>query len=72
MKTQAYLELQRVRKLSAFDIIGATSARKLNQYAKRYTFADGSSLTFHKGAFAISRNASGLGDCVSQVNVNTF
>ena len=72
MQTQAYLELQRVRKLSAFNIIGAARARKLNQHAKRYTFADGSSLTFHKSAFAISRNANGLGDCVSQVNVTTF
>ena len=72
MQTQAYLELQRVRKLSAFNIIGAARARKLNQHAKRYAFGDGSSLDFHKKGFAISRRADGACDCIAKTQVNTF
>ena len=72
MTTQAYLELQRVRKASAFNITGAMSARKLNQYAKRYSFDDGSSLTFYANAFAISRDALGLADCITKTQVTAF
>ena len=67
----AYLELQAIRKLAAFCIIGATQ-RKLNQYAREYTFADGSILLIKRGKGESYIAKGEKCDCVSILRVNSF
>lgn len=70
--TLAYLELQDIRKLAAFSIVGA-NIRKLNQHAREYTFTDGSILKIYKAGRGESYlNKGGLCDCVSLLMVNAF
>lgn len=69
--TLAYLELQAIRKLAAFRIIGATQ-RKLNQFAREYTFPDGSILLIKRGKGESYIAKGGICDCVSILRVNSF
>lgn len=67
----AYLELMRIRNLSAFNLIGA-KMRKINQYARGYTFLDGSTLRLYKDGRGQSFRPDGLCDCILQLQTNAF
>lgn len=69
--TQAYQELQAIRHCVAFNIVGA-ECRKLNQYAVRYIFADGSQLFIYRNGRGESVRPDGLRDCVSALRVTKF
>ena len=60
LKNQALKELLRVRRSPAFNIRGAASRKRLNQYAVRYTFNDGSILLiFPRTSRATAKSATG-------------
>jgi hypothetical protein len=57
----ARAEYQTIRNCAAFNVTGYTAARKLNQYATRYSFNDDSLLTIHgPNRYATVTNSSGL------------
>ncbi len=54
---QAYQELQRVKNLSAFNVLGYSKKRRVNQYLTRYYFPDSSVLSI----FPVKSMASAYG-----------
>jgi len=68
----SYLALQEIKNLSAFSIQGA-ELRKINQFAREYTFPDNSVLRIYKSGKGESYlENGGLCDCVSLLRVNSF
>jgi hypothetical protein len=69
----AYDELQRIRKLAAFNVSKEASKKRLNQYAVKYTFPDKSILKLYAGGRGQSWASEGANcDCVSLIRANTF
>jgi len=69
----AYDELQRIRKLSAFNVSKAAIKKRLNQYAVSYTFPDSSILKIYAtGRGQVWASAGANCDCVSLIRANSF
>ena len=69
--TLAYSELQRVRNLSAFNVSGYKTRKRLNQHATQYIFPDSSVLKIYKsGRGQTWTNEFGICDCVSLIRTN--
>lgn len=69
----AYDELQRIRKLPAFNVSNAALKKRVNQYAVCYTFPDKSILKIYaagRGQVWASKGANC--DCVSLIRANSF
>lgn len=68
----AYQEMQRVNKLSAFNVKGHETKRKLNQHAVEYKFYDNSVLRIYKRGFATVSWGKHKDIAIAPLNINTI
>lgn len=73
MKMMAVAEYHRVRRLAAFNVIGA-KRRNVNQHMREYTFPDGSILRLYRDSKATVARAAGDYQTVivGSILTNTF
>ena len=69
---QSYDEYQRIKPLAAFNVVGATARRRLNQHAKEYRFSDGSTLKIYRKGRACAFDSNGFGIVVGTIRANAF